>query len=102
MNFSFENTLIGIISIIIGVAMIVNAFALNHHVYFLDFVERKFGSGTGTLAYRLIGLGLCILGIFVILGVISFSPNQSSLTGGNNGSNNIQVVPPGRDSTIAP
>lgn len=71
--FSFSNLIIGLTGLAGGVAMVYYAFALNHKVYFLDFIERRFGRGTGTAAYRVIGLLFCIFSVFVMLGRINLS-----------------------------
>ena len=76
--FSFSNLIIGLIGLAGGVAMIYYAFTLNHQVYFLDFVERKFGGGSGTTAYRVIGLLFCIFSIFVMLGRVNLAGDIGS------------------------
>ncbi|MBC7406334.1 MAG: hypothetical protein H7230_02600 [Candidatus Parcubacteria bacterium] len=78
-NFSFANFVIGIIGIIVGTLVLKEAFHINHHIYFLDFVERKYGPGSGTTAYRLIGLGVCILSILVMVGIIDMAGSQSAV-----------------------
>jgi hypothetical protein len=73
--FSFANLILGLIGFAGGIAIIYYAFPLNHRVYFLDFVERKFGGGSGTSAYRLIGLLLCIFSMFLMVGRVSLGGN---------------------------
>jgi hypothetical protein len=84
MNFNITNIIIGLIGIAIGVLTLKEAYYINNHIYFLDFIERKYGPGTGTLAYRLIGLLTCVLSIFVIVGLID-------IANGSNRINNIQT-----------
>jgi hypothetical protein len=80
MNFSLGNFLVGLVGIIVGTLVLKEAFYLNHHIYFLDFIEKKYGPGSGTTAYRIIGLSLCVLSILVIFGVVDIV-NSSGLSG---------------------
>jgi hypothetical protein len=75
MNFSLPNIILGFISIGIGAWMIKDAFHINHHILFLGWVEKKYGPGTGTNAYQIFGLGMCVFGIFVCLGYIDLFSN---------------------------
>jgi len=78
MFFSWSNFFFGLIGLVPSVLLIKYAFYLNHHVYFLDFVERRFGSGTGTLAYRWGGAAAAIFSIFVMFGFVNISDNTRS------------------------
>jgi hypothetical protein len=71
------NFLIGVCLMGLGIFMMIKAYYLNHQIYFLEFAERRFGAGGGTLAYRYIGLGLVIFSVFVIIGRINLV-NQSA------------------------
>lgn len=68
---SLGNFIIGGILIAIGIIFVIKAFYLNHQVFFLGWAEQKWGPGSGTMAYRWIGLALSILGIFCCLGIIN-------------------------------
>jgi hypothetical protein len=92
--FSFSNLILGIIGFIGGIATILYAFTLNHRVYFLDFVERKFGGGSGTTAYRLIGLIICIFSMLLMIGRVSLSGNV------NGGSAIKQSTNPSKVQTV--
>jgi hypothetical protein len=95
--FSFSSLIQGIIGLIGGIAIIYYAFALNHRVFFLDFVERKYGGGSGTTAYRLIGLLVCIFSMFLMVGKINLAGNINGDTGAPTNKNNVpskvQVAP---------
>ncbi|MBC7472539.1 MAG: hypothetical protein H7196_04770 [candidate division SR1 bacterium] len=93
--FSFSNLIIGLIGLAGGIAMVYYAFILNHRVYFLDFVERRFGGGTGTTAYRIIGLFFCIFSVFVMLGRINLSGDVGTNPGTSKRStpNKTNIVP---------
>ena len=104
-----NSIVIGLIGIVVGIALIKYSYYLNHQVYFLDFVERKFGGGTGTLAYRLVGASVCLLSIFIMFGIVKVSnditenPNIINSTKNPKG-NSSQQLPTGtkyQDSPIA-
>jgi hypothetical protein len=91
--FSFANVVLGLLGFGGGVAMIYFAFYLNHQVFYLDFIEKRYGGGSGTTAYRLIGLLVCIFAMFVIIGRIdlygtAFGGGQ---TPGSNSANSSQT-----------
>jgi hypothetical protein len=67
---SVGNIIIGAILISIGIWFIIKAFWFNHSVFFLGWAEKKWGTGSGTSAYRFIGLGLIVLGMFCIIGIV--------------------------------
>jgi hypothetical protein len=98
---------IGILGIGIGLLLIVYSYYLNHQVYFLDFIESRFGSGTGTLAYRFIGACICMLSVFIMFGIVKVSNNSdtSNISPINSKQNNNQnQLPTGtkyQDSPIA-
>ncbi len=89
MNFNVGNIILGLVGIAIGILMIKEAFNLNHHFFFLDFVEKKFGGGTGTLAYRIVGFLVCVFSIFVMLGIID--PNGQNINQLNNNNTPVQI-----------
>lgn len=70
MNFSLPNIILGLLGISGGVALIIYAFYINHHILFAGWIENKYGPGTGTTFYRLLGVAFCIFFIFVTLGYI--------------------------------
>lgn len=105
MNFSLANLIVGLIGLILGAWMVKDAYHINNHIYFLDFVERKWGPGSGTTAYRYIGLGLCALSMFIMLGLVDItSGNQALLGGGDQNISPIQTnsIPSVRQINIAP
>ena len=67
---SIGNIVIGLILIAIGIWFVIKAFWFNHQVFFLGWAEQKWGSGAGTMAYRWIGLGLSVLGMFCLIGIV--------------------------------
>jgi hypothetical protein len=87
--FSFSNLILGIIGFAGGIATILYAFTLNHRVYFLDFVERKYGGGSGTTAYRLIGLLMCIFSMLLMVGRVSLAGNINGDTGPSANKNSV-------------
>jgi hypothetical protein len=97
MNLSIGNIIMGLIGLAIGIYLIVKAYYLNHHVMFLDWAEKKWGPGSGTTTYRLIGLGLCFFSLFVIVGWIDLfgAAYEGSSQRNNTGSSQIQTVPSG-------
>lgn len=100
---TLPNFVMGIIGIGIGILLIVKAYYLNHHILFLGWIESKWGSGTGTIAYRMIGLGMCIFSIFVMTGWIDIAGNSglSTTSEQTNPSPQIQA-PQNNRSRIAP
>jgi hypothetical protein len=80
MSFSIANFIMGLIAIGIGIWLIRDAFHINHHILFLGWVEQKYGSGTGTNAYQLLGVAMCIFGVFVALGFIDLFSNAFGTT----------------------
>jgi hypothetical protein len=81
---SIGNLIFGFCGIGGGFFVLTRAYYLNHQIYFLAFAERKWGPGSGTLAYRAIGLGLMIFCIFVITGYIDLFPAGASTIQTNN------------------
>ena len=102
MSFSLPNIIMGLIGMALGVAIIVNAFYLNHHVLFLGWVETKWGSGTGTTAYLFIGLLICLISVFVILGYLDLAGSAfgSPEKGLNNGSS--KQIPSNNSAPVLP
>lgn len=74
----FSNFLIGVCFMALGTFMMVKAFYLNHQIYFVEFAERKWGPGSGTLAYRYMGFALVIFSVFVIIGRINLTNQQGT------------------------
>ena len=77
MNFTLSGFIIGSIMIAIGTFLVYDAYHLNHHVIFLGWAEQKWGPGSGTLAYKVIGLVLIVFAFFVITGL--FDPFRNPL-----------------------
>jgi tetrahydromethanopterin S-methyltransferase subunit F len=100
MSFSFGNIILGLIGIAAGVWMIKDAFYINHHLYFLDFVERKWGPGSGTNAYRILGIVVCIFSIFVMVGILDLTYSSSGQNNQTNQNTPIRTVPV--NNSIAP
>ncbi|MEM1312345.1 MAG: hypothetical protein AAGF07_02690 [Patescibacteria group bacterium] len=71
MNFSWSNFIVGVIGLVVGVFLIKDAFYFNHHILFLGWFEKKYGPGTGTFAYKLIGIAVIIFSTFVAIGQIN-------------------------------
>jgi hypothetical protein len=67
---SVGNFVIGAILIAIGIWFVIKAYWFNHQVFFLGWAEKKWGPGSGTTAYRFIGFGACVLGMFCIMGIV--------------------------------
>lgn len=88
MGFNIGNIILGGLGVALGILIMKEAFYINHHLFFLDFVEKKFGGGTGTLAYRIVGLVLCFFSIAVMIGLID--PNQRNVSGGGDSTVKIQ------------
>ncbi len=80
MSFSLPNIILGLIAIAIGVWMVKDAFHINHHILFLGWVEKKYGPGTGTNAYQIFGIIMCLFGVFVALGYIDLFSNAFGST----------------------
>lgn len=96
MNFSFPNFILGIFAFALGVWMVYAAFEINHHILFAGWAERKWGPGSGTTFYRLLGLLVCFFAIFVMFGFVdlfgtAFGSNSSTPT-------NTQGLSPGTGS----
>ncbi len=88
--FSWQNFILGILGIALGVYVIKDAFYINHHIYFLGWAENKFGPGGGTTFYKFLGVALCVFFFFVMFGYIDLVGNA---VGGNTVSknNNSQI-----------
>ena len=90
MSFSIPNIILGIFALLLGGWMVYAAYDINHHILFAGWAERKWGPGSGTTFYRLLGLLICIFAIFVTLGIIdlfgsAFSGNTTPGTTTNQG-----------------
>lgn len=70
MNFSIPNIILGLIGLALGVWVTYSAYNINHHILFAGWVERKFGPGTGTIFYQLLGAGIALFSIVVMLGIV--------------------------------
>ena len=87
MHFTWGGTIVGTIMISIGTYLIYDAYHLNHQVLFLGWAERRWGPGSGTLAYKVIGLILAVFAFLIITGL--FNPFANPLdTLGKDGATN--------------
>ncbi len=85
------NIIIGLILIGIGFYFIIKAFYLNHHFIFLGWAEQKWGAGSGTTAYKVMGLALCLLGMFTLIGWVDIFGPAFGNTGLNGNSTNTNT-----------
>jgi hypothetical protein len=67
------NIIIGLIFGAAGAAFIIYAYPLNKKVLFLSWVEQKWGMGTGSTAYKMLGLFCIVLGICSIIGWVDLA-----------------------------
>jgi hypothetical protein len=88
MRFTLGGTVIGVIMIAIGTYLISDAYNLNHKVLFLGWAERKWGPGSGTLAYKIIGMVLIGFAFLIITGLFNPFANPLDTLGQNGASNN--------------
>jgi hypothetical protein len=103
MNFSLPNIIVGIIGIIMGFFLVKEAYYMNHHIYFLDWAEQKWGGGAGTMVYRYVGLGIIIFSMFVILGFFDlFNPTVGPVGAGGSRGGGIAPSPVVPNNNIAP
>jgi hypothetical protein len=65
---SLTNIFFGLTGVGIGIFLIVKAYYVNHHILFLDWAEKRFGPGYGTITYRWIGFLFIILSMFILVG----------------------------------
>jgi len=91
--FSATNFIIGIFGLIIGIVLIKEAFTINHHWLFLGWAEQKWGPGSGTLAYRIIGVGILIFSLLVMGGQIDLSGSNLVQDQRASGSGGNTVIP---------
>ena len=96
---SVGNFVIGAILIAIGVWFVVKAYWFNHQVFFLGWAERKWGPGSGTTAYRFIGFGMCVLGMFCGLGIVDI---YGTAFGGKNSRNSSSQISQGKSTPTTP
>jgi hypothetical protein len=66
-----QQQILGIIGVGVGFHMVYKTGGYLELMGRNDWAEQKFGPGGTRLFYKLIGVGLCILGIFGITGVLS-------------------------------
>ena len=84
MNFSIGNIVIALILGAIGAWFVIKAFYINHQIFTLGWAEHKWGPGSGTTAYKIIGLALLILSFFVIPFLFSDSDIFEKIKNNNN------------------
>jgi hypothetical protein len=70
-SLTFGNITATAILVATGTYFVAQAYHLNHHVVFLGWVERKWGPGSGTIAYKIAGLALILLATLIITGVVN-------------------------------
>ncbi|GAB4143308.1 MAG: hypothetical protein OHK0017_00530 [Patescibacteria group bacterium] len=90
-----SNFIVTVVLVAIGVYFVANAYYLNHHVLFLGWVEQKWGPGSGTLAYKFIGLGLIVLATLIITGVINVFEDPLQRISTEQGGSASQTTRPG-------
>ncbi len=95
LSISLPNILMGLIGLALGVFMVSKAYYLNHHILFLSWAEQKWGPGSGTTTYRLVGLFLCVFSVFVIVGWVDLFGSAFGVpaSGGRSRQDNIQTIP---------
>jgi hypothetical protein len=87
MQFTWGGTILGTVLICIGTYLIYDAYNLNHKVIFLGWAEQKWGPGSGTLAYKVIGLVLIMFAFLIITGLFNpFANPLDTLGTGSGGS----------------
>jgi hypothetical protein len=84
MYFSWTNFIIGLMGVVGGVAITINAYHINHHIWYFTWAERHLGGGMGTIAYRWIGVAISIFSALVMIGQINISGQTVSLGGPTN------------------
>ena len=82
MRFTWNGTIIGTIMIAIGTYLISDAYNLNHKVLYLGWAEQKWGPGSGTLAYKVIGMVLVLFAFLIITGLFNPFANPLDTLGG--------------------
>jgi hypothetical protein len=100
--FSIANLLTGMFGFAGGMAIVYYAFTLNHRVFFLGFIESKYGGGSGTTAYRILGVLLCIFSMFLMIGKISLTGDiagSNSTTNSGSNSSNTKNIPKTQPAT---
>lgn len=90
MRFTWNGTIIGTIMIAIGTYLIYDAYNLNHKVLFLGWAERKWGPGSGTLAYKIIGLVLALFAFLIITGLFNPFANPLDTLAGKDDGNGVE------------
>ncbi len=93
MYFSWTNFLIGLIGVAGGISITINAYHINHHIWYFTWAERHLGGGMGTIAYKWIGVVFSIFSALVMFGQINIS-GQSTALGG------VTTNVPGQTTTI--
>ena len=94
-----------------GFWFVKDAYHINHQILFVGWAERKWGPGSGTTFYTVLGVGLIIFGFFTAIGKVdiataAFGASQktqsSSLSTDPNGGFIIQPIrPPVTNGAIA-
>lgn len=93
MSFSLPNIILGLFALLLGIWVVYKAYDINHHILFAGWAERKWGPGSGTTFYRLLGLVISIFAIFVMLGIIDLF--GSAFSGTATPTTNNQGLTPG-------
>jgi hypothetical protein len=93
MNFSVPNIILGLIGLALGIWITYSAYNINHHILFAGWVERKFGPGTGTIFYQLLGLAIALFSILVMIGIVDLFGAAFGTSGRSSNQNNQNLVP---------
>ena len=92
MRFTWNGTIIGTIMIAIGTYLISDAYNLNHKVLYLGWAEQKWGPGSGTLAYKVIGMVLVLFAFLIITGLFNPFANPLDTLGGRDGASGVETT----------
>ena len=81
MYFTWSNFLIGLLGLSGGIAVTINAYHINHQIWYFSWAEKNLGPGMGTIAYRWIGVAISIFSGLVMFGQINITGQSVSLGG---------------------
>ena len=100
MYFTWSNFALGLIGIAFGVWVTINAYHINHEIWYFSWAEKKLGSGMGTIAYRWVGVAFSIFSLLVMFGQINLTGSTTTPT--SRGTNSTGVIPTVNNVQIAP
>ena len=104
MYFSWFNFFLGLTGVGLGIWVTVNAYHVNHDIWYFSWAERKLGPGMGTIAYRWIGIAFAIFSVLVMFGQINLTgdravdpigpnPGKSTVNTSIPNASNVQIAP---------